>query len=108
MCNYQTLYHDDRTGYVVRCNHCDSIQVGYGNLMLTFCEEDFTAFRTWIHNYIGEGYITGDPALRNIVVPTPCEGVRLLLCRRELREFDSMLEAADSELQSLEMIRLFK
>lgn len=108
MCNYQTLYHDDNTGYVVRCNECEKIQVGYGNLMLTFSEEDFDAFRNWVHKYRDEQHPSQNPALRNIVIPTPCEGIRLLLCMRELREFDRMLEAADTELQSLEMIKLFE
>lgn len=43
-----------------------------------------------------------------IVVPSPCEGVKLLLSMRELRAFDEMLENSDAELKSLEMIKLFQ
>jgi Fe-S cluster assembly iron-binding protein IscA len=45
--------------------------------------------------------------LRCIVVPTPCEGIKLLLSLRELKEFDHMLEEADTELQSSCLLKLF-
>jgi hypothetical protein len=34
--------------------------------------------------------------------------MKLLLSRRELNDFDNMLETADTELRSLEMMRLFE
>jgi hypothetical protein len=42
------------------------------------------------------------------VIPTPCDGMKLLLSLRELNEFNIMLETADSELRSLELIKLFE
>ena len=107
MCHYQTLYHDDNLGYVVRCNECEKIQLGYGNMVITFSLEDFDAFRSWLIRIREEQ----DPALaaglRCILIPTPCEGMKLLLSKRELEEFIVMLDTADNELQSLALLKLF-
>lgn len=108
MCHYQTLYHNDSTGYVVRCPECEKIQIGYGNLMITFGRGDFDDFRWWLRRIRDEQSPSQSPALRCIVIPTPCEGMKLLLSMRELVDFDNMLETADTELRSLELIRLFE
>lgn len=108
MCHYQTLYHNDSTGYVVRCPECEKIQIGYGNLMVTFGRGDFDDFRWWLRRIKDEQSPSQSPTLRCIVIPTPCEGMKLLLSMRELVDFDNMLEAADTELRSLELIRLFE
>ncbi len=108
MCNYQTLYHEDKTGYVVRCTECEKLQIGYGNLMLTFGEEDFASFRWWLKKIKDEQHPSQNKTLRCIAIPTPCEGMKLLLSMTELTEFSEMLETADTELQSLAMIKLFQ
>lgn len=108
MCRYQTLYQDDRTGYVVRCTQCEKIQVGYTNLLLTFSTEDFDAFRLWLKKIRNEQDPAQNEWVRSIVIPTPCEGMKLLLSRRELDDFHDMMESADTELQSLELFRLFE
>lgn len=107
MCHYQTLYHDDKTGYVVRCSECEKIQVGYSNLVLTFSVEDFDSFRWWLKKIGDDHQPAQHDRLRCIVIPTPCEGMKLLLSRQELDDFHGMLEAADTELRSMELIRLF-
>lgn len=107
MCRYDTLYHADKTGYVVRCAECEKIQVGYGNIVFTFGHEDFESFRWWLQKLKADQHPLENETLRCIVIPTPCEGMKLLLSMRELREFDSMLETADNELRSLELLRLF-
>ena len=107
MCHYQTLYHNDSIGYVVRCPECEKIQIGYGNLMVTFGSADFEDFRWWLAKVRKEQARPQSPSLRCIVIPTPCEGMKLLLSMRELDDFDAMLEAADTELKSLTLIGLF-
>jgi hypothetical protein len=108
MCRYNTLFHDDQTGYVVHCSECGKIQVGYSNLVFTFGMEDFESFRWWLQKIKDDLRPSQCEAVRNIVIPTPCEGMKLLLSRRELGDFNSMLESADTELRSLQMIRLFE
>jgi hypothetical protein len=107
MCNQQTLFHDDRIGYVVRCNECAKLQIGFGNLMLTFHEEDFESFRKWILKIKAEQQPQQNKACRCIIIPTPCEGMKLLLSKNELNDFSYMLETADTELQSLALLKLF-
>lgn len=107
MCHYSTLFHEDRIGYVVHCPECGKIQVGYGNLVFTFSMEDFESFCWWLHKIKADLHPSQHEGMRNIVIPTPCEGMKLLLSRRELNDFNLMLESADTELRSLQMIRLF-
>jgi hypothetical protein len=47
------------------------------------------------------------PAIRSIMIPSPSQGIQLLLSYNELNEFCVMLDEADSELKSLDLIRLF-
>jgi hypothetical protein len=76
--------------------------------MLTLNHEDFEAFSSWVRRFTQEQDPSARPTLRNIVIPTPGEGIKLLLSIRELNELDSMLEDSDTELKSLEIIRLFE
>jgi hypothetical protein len=41
------------------------------------------------------------------MIPAPCQGIQLLLSGVELAEFVSLLESADTELKSLQLISLF-
>jgi len=108
MCSYQTLFHDDNTGYVVRCKECEKIQLGFGNLMLTVSTDEFNSFRCWLKKIMEEEQTpVQKETLRCFIIPTPCEGIKLLLSLRELREFDHMLEEADTELQSSCLLKLF-
>lgn len=107
MCDHQTLFHDDALGYVVRCNSCEKIQLGYGNLVITFSQPDFDCFRSRVNRMQPEQDRGMNPASRCIMIPTPCDGIKLLVSLRELDEFVEMLDTADNELQSLELLKLF-
>lgn len=108
MCTYQALYHSDKSGYIVRCEECEKIQVAYSNLVMTFERTDFDSFRNLIAKIKNDRHpMAGSPVVRSIMIPSPCQGIQLLLSYNELNEFSAMLEEADTELQSLEMIKLF-
>jgi hypothetical protein len=107
MCSYQTLFHDDNSGYVVRCIECEHIQIGFGNLMLTINVDEFNSFRYRLKKIMDEQSPAQKETVRCIVIPTPCEGIKLLLSLRELRDFDYMLEEADTELQTSCLLKLF-
>ncbi|MEI9810984.1 MAG: DUF6686 family protein [Bacteroidota bacterium] len=107
MCHYQTLYHNDKAGYVIRCSDCEKIQVAYSNLVMTFVHEDFDAFRFWIKKIKDEQPEGQNPSVRCIMIPAPCQGIQLLLSANELDDMVVMLETADAELQSLHLISLF-
>jgi hypothetical protein len=107
MCNYQTLYYDDECGYVVLCRGCDSIQVAFGNVLLTWNRPDFYDFYNFIKRMFNETPI--DPAVINrksLAIPVPCEGVRVLLSPRELQQLHNMLDAAETELQSQQLMSM--
>ena len=108
MCSFHTLFHDNKSGYVIRCKGCKNIQVTFGNFIVTFNKADFNQFITVVKTLRAQQQQLADIAVKSLIIPTPCEGVRLLLSYRELQELDSMLDAADTELQSLEFIALFK
>jgi hypothetical protein len=105
MCSYQTLFHDDNAGYVVRCNECENIQIGFGNLVLTV--NDLASFLSWLKEIRNGQPGNLKETIRCITVPTPCERIKFMLSLRELREFIGMLEEADTELRSFCLLKLF-
>lgn len=109
MCQYQTLYHDNEKGYIIHCLYCNNIQLGFGNIAITFCKEEFFRFQqaiSRVHAGLERGQ--ADSPLKNITLPTPCDGINLLLSPRELSQLDHMLDMAETELRSQELIELFK
>ena len=106
-CHYQTLYYDDKTGYVTRCAECENIQIGYGNLVITLKRIDFGCFKKWIANMKREHQGSAFKTLRNIIIPVPCEGMKFVLSFGELTEIKNMLESAENEL-SLELLQMFE
>ncbi|MFT4022830.1 MAG: hypothetical protein QM664_03475 [Flavihumibacter sp.] len=108
MCAFDSLFHDPDTGYVLRCKECDHLQLAFGNIVLTLQERDYPAFVSWLKEIEEEH--AGDElcTLKNIVLPTPCEGMRMMFSLVELRKLNAMLDEADSELQSRRMLNLFR
>src|SRR5687767_11166399 len=107
MCNYQTLFYDDECGYVVLCRGGVSIQVAFGNVLLTWNRRDLYDFYNLLKRMIREPPM--DPALLNrksLASPVPCEGVRVLLSPRELQQLHNMLDSAETELQSQQLISM--
>ena len=107
MCSYQTLYYNDESGYVILCRACDSIQVAYGNILLTWNRPDFYDFFHFIKRMNNETPIDVDAInKKTLAIPVPCEGVRILLSPRELQQLHHMLDTAESEWQSQQLISL--
>jgi len=69
---------------------------------------DFPSFIRWVQKIKSEQDPEMNPLMRCIVIPTTNDGINLLLSLRELTDFEMMLESADSELTSLDMISMFK
>ena len=108
MCHYQTLYHHENNGYVIRCTQCEQFQIGFGNVILSMDEKEFRYFCQWICKIMGEQEPLKDPLLKSLMIPTPCEGLKLFLSQRELTELNEMLEVADNEWRSKELLELFR
>lgn len=107
MCHYQTLYHHENIGYIIRCTQCEQFQIGFGSVIMNMDETEFFYFCQWIARTKTEQKPLKDVFLKNLVMPTPCEGLKLFLSYRELSELNDMLETADSEWKSTELLRLF-
>ena len=108
MCRYQALYHNDRIGYAIRCEECARIQVAYSNLVITFERNDFETFHAWIKKIWSNQHVPVLPALRSIMISSPCQGIQLLLSYNELSDLCNMFDETDTELRSLELLKLFE
>jgi hypothetical protein len=107
MCTYQTLFHEDSIGYVIRCGQCERFQVGYGSVIISFDQKDFETFCMKVADIRHGHFPVKDPRLKTMVLATPCEGLQLYLSQRELYELHDMLEHADIEFRSGQLLSLF-
>lgn len=108
VCAFESLYHHPDMGYVLRCKECDHLQLAFGNIVLTLQKPDFPSFMSWLKEIEEEHQGEEDCLVKNILLPTPCEGMRMMFSLVELRKLNGMLDAADAELQCMQMLRLFR
>ena len=107
MCNYQTWFHDDSIGYVVECNHCQKIQAGFGNLMITFTLKDFENFRRYLLQITESKQAAANRKIKSVVIRTPADGICFLLNEEELMGLHQMIDYVDTEMKSAILIKLF-
>ncbi|HVX48554.1 MAG TPA: DUF6686 family protein [Chitinophagaceae bacterium] len=108
MCSYQTLYYNQSGGYIIRCLQCNNIQLAFGNVAITLPGTEFPAFFDLIKKFAGNLSSTDVVHSKTIYIPTPCDGIKLLLSHTELKELVAMLDIADSELKTLHLLDLFQ
>lgn len=107
MCQFQTLYVDG-DNYVIFCIKCNCYQILFGNTLISLQEEDFALLRHVVSiKYDESEYFPTAENLRNITIPTPSDGVYILLTKHETSEFLNMLEQADNEKKARSMLELF-
>lgn len=107
MCQYNTWYHNNKIGYVVQCMDCKNLQVGFGNLSINLSPSGFRSFCSLINRQYAELGMAHEITGRCISIPTPCEGMNLLLNGAELKDLYGMLETADNEIKTLQLLQLF-
>ncbi|GAO42467.1 DUF6686 family protein [Flavihumibacter petaseus] len=108
MCAFEPLFHDADLGYVLRCRDCSHLQIAFGNVVLTLQEIDFPSFAGWLREIEAGQPVNEDILLKNILLPSPCEGLRLMFSLAELRKLNRMIDLADTEMQSRSILRLFQ
>ncbi len=108
MCSFHTWFHDDQKGYVVECKDCQNIQIGFGNVQATIYATDFDKLQRYIGTAV-ENHIPGNnKGARTIVLKTPYEGFSILLSETELQDLCYMVEQADIERKTAQLMMLFQ
>lgn len=107
MCNFETLF-SSSFGYVVRCHHCQHLQVGFGTICITFRESDFPPFVQWMSEVFETTPVAEMAYVKNIRLPTPCEGFQLILSYDELKELYNMLDFVDTEIRTKQLVSLYR
>jgi hypothetical protein len=108
MCHYQTWFHKDDMGYVVQCAGCKKIQVGFNIIAVTFSHADFESFRKAILKTYTSRQHGVNENIKSILIPSPCEGLNLLLSANELKALHCMLEEADNEMKAQNLLNVFE
>src|SRR5262245_4609708 len=103
MCNYKTWYYKEKTGYVIECEQCRKIQVGFGTVLLTMTIEDLNTFREFLIEYNRKTCSPAEPGIKRFFIPTSCAGISLLLNKNELTDLCNMLENADNEMRAAQL-----
>lgn len=107
MCSYNTLYYDDKNGYVIFCSQCQKIQLGFGCVMIDFDREEFRAFKTMINEASEQFAYVGERISKTVTIPTPSYKLSLFLSPLEINILAKMLEEADTNLQVKDMLNMF-
>jgi hypothetical protein len=107
MCQFQSLYFND-DGYVVYCKKCNRYQLAFGSSLLTLKPGDFTVFCNVVKRKCREehDFSTAEHS-KTVVIPTPCNGMYMLLTKKEARLFHRILEEADTEMKTQQLLGLF-
>lgn len=105
MCRFQQLY-CDVYGYVARCRECGHYQAGFNRTVLLLTEKEFQKFAAVTEAYKSDEEAA--PAVKEIILPTPCKGVYTVLSSEGLRQLSHMLQTADAECKALSLLQLFE
>ena len=107
MCRYRTLYYNEKNGYIIYCELCRHLQLGFGCVLINFHRDEFNGFRRVVTEIIGdhEGMVLS--ASKSITIPTPCDGLSLYLSATEINILHAMIEEADTNLSVKDLMNLF-
>lgn len=106
MCNFKSWFFDDN-GYVIECKECNYLRVCFGNTMLTLTKRDYHSFSDLVF-WKKESHVSmQDIDTKCIVLATPCKSVQMILSERELIQLYEMLQHADIEIRTQQLLDLF-
>jgi hypothetical protein len=106
MCNFKSWYFDD-DGYVIECMECNYLRVCFSNTMLTLQPQDYQAFYDLVCWKKETHLSVHDENTKCIVLATPCRSVQIILSGRELSDLYNMLEHADVEIRTQQLLNIF-
>jgi hypothetical protein len=106
MCNFQSWYFDE-AGYIVQCVQCNHFRLCFGSTMLSLSQNDYQAFFELVC-YKTETHVSMcEKETKCIVLPTTSKAISIILNEIELHALYNMLQDADTEIKTQELIALF-
>lgn len=75
--------------------------------MLTLSPTDYEVLVKMVAQRKEDHVPMHNPNVRCVVLPTPCSNIHSFLSERELQLLHDMLQEADNEIKTQQMIRLF-
>lgn len=107
MCQYQELAVADGH-YVVRCAACRHFQISFQSVVLSISQEEFDWWLRQLDCQRPAEEAERFSTSRSVIVGTPKRGVHLLLEPGELHLLKSLLDKADVEARTAELLQLFQ
>lgn len=98
MCSYNNLVHSPN-GYVIRCEKCQNLHVGFGTTVLAFSNQDFFEFYHTINEQIEEYRNITCTTSKQITIPTALRSISLVYSYNELEQLNILLQAAKEKLK---------
>lgn len=82
-------------GYVVSCNCCHNLQLGFGSVSIDQCPNEFERFAEIISGLVRKQEQTPcNSHVKCISLPTPFPGFNLLFTKKELEQLNDLLQTA--------------
>jgi len=106
MCHYKHWYFNDE-GYVVQCERCNHFQVSFGTTMLTLDAANYHTLVKMVAGRRNNHVSVNDIDAKCVVLPTPCSSIHTVLSQKELFQLHDMLQEADTEMKTQELLNLF-
>ncbi len=107
MCSYQTLFYKEGLGYIVRCASCNNFQFAYNNIVVTVAAKDFIQLTMFLKKVLDRYGKAVKELEQPVAIPTPHNGVKLLLSGKEIEQVYGMLDHADTEWKCQQLLELF-
>jgi hypothetical protein len=106
MCHFKSWYFDDN-GYVIECTECSCLRVCFGSTMLNLQKENYYAFYNLVCTKKETHIPMHDENTKCIVLVTPSRSVQIILNEKELNDLYYMLQHADTEIKTQQLLNLF-
>jgi hypothetical protein len=81
--------------------------MGFGNLLVTFTDNDFFALTNYISTLLTEADVDTASSSKTIVVKTPSEGVSFLLSKNELGLLHNIVEGVKKKREREYLLKSF-
>ncbi|MBX3253069.1 MAG: hypothetical protein KF862_02920 [Chitinophagaceae bacterium] len=106
MCRFKN-WHQNENGYIIQCEDCRHFQVSFGTSMLTFDEAQFEGFTRLVSVRKADHVLMHNPNCKCIILPTPCSQIHLILSENELMSLYELIQAADTEIKTQQLLNFF-